>query len=518
MFVLTFLLIILHPPFSLSIVIRLDTTYQCINTMERSLQAESSPRVTTRFEYAEMPSLRQLLAPVLANGHHHHHLHSSVDPLATMANATPAFPHHLHGQSMFQFGVGGLTQQQQNQQSIQPSSTNSTNDSLQDASTSTENTSENTTTSEEDEDDTQMPPLESITTTTGRPVRSAAIAARAAMTASSPAAASATATAAAAAAVKPEESTSPRKRRAKRRGSETPPSSSPKRSRSSLKPAPNAKKDPDSPELASCAICMCEPDREDVSNIDGCAHLYCFSCIGKWSDTENSCPLCKSRFSRIARVHPQRKKKGGPSVHNVKRVKHQDQRSDVVSGAALENLLASIAQNGTIPGASVAGSRLGYIFARMGNGFPMHGVRTSRVTTTFSGFSLEDNLFDSEDEDEESYVNVPNFMNVIMRSTLASAMAGRHRGAGGVGGNGAGMNTSMHAGSHVNLNTLLSGMPNVAAAAAAAAAAAPARSHATNAAQAGAGTAAENPLEIGDDSEDDDDDDVVEVVQVSRRT
>jgi hypothetical protein len=449
--------------------------------MERSLQAESSPRVTTRFEYAEMPSLRQLLAPVLANGHNLH----SADPLATMANATTAFPHHLHGQSMFQFGVGGLTQ---HQQSIQPS----TNDSLQDASTTTENTSE------EDEDDPEMPPLESATT--GRPVRSAAIAARAAMTASSPAA-----TASATAAVKLEDSTSsPRKRRAKRRGSETPQSSSPKRSRSSLKPAPNAKKDPDSPEGASCAICMCEPDREDVSNIDGCAHMFCFSCIGKWSDTENSCPLCKSRFSRIARVHPQRKKKGGPSVHNVKRVKHQDQRSDVVSGAALENLLASIAQNGTIPGASVAGSRLGYIFARMGNGFPMHGVRTSRVTTTFSGFSLEDNLFDSDDEDEESYVNVPNFMNVIMRSTLASAMAGRHRG----GSNGPGMSTSNHGGTGpVNLGSLLrTEMPT-----------APARSHATNAAQAGAGTAAENPLEIGDDSEDDDDD-VVEVVQVSRRT
>jgi hypothetical protein len=459
--------------------------------MEPSLRAESSPRVTTRFEYAEMPSLRQLLAPVLANGHHLH----SADPLATMANATTAFPHHHHGQSLFQFGVG----LPQHQQSLQPSM--STSDSLQ-ASTATE-----TSTSEEDEDDPEMPALESVTT--GRPVRSAAIAARAAMTASSPAAASATA---AATAAKPEELSSPRKRRAKRRGSDTPQSSSPKRARSSLKPPPNAKKDPDAPELASCAICMCEPDREDISNIDGCAHLFCFSCIGKWSDTENSCPLCKSRFSRIARVHPQRKKKGGPSVHNVKRVKHQDQRSDVVSGAALENLLASIAQNGTLPGASVAGSRLGYIFARMGNGFPMHGVRTSRVTTTFSGFSLEDNLFESDDEDDESYVNVPNFMNVIMRSTLASAMASRHRG---------GMNLGVGPTSTSNHGV----SPNEAhqqMLRASRMAAAPARSHATNAAQVGAGSAADNALEIGDDSEPDndgdDDDDVVEVVQVSRRT
>lgn len=416
-----------------------------------------------------MPSLRQLLAPVLANGHHLH----SGDPLA---NATTA---SIHNQSMFQFGVG---MPRQLHHSMHPS----TSDSFQETSTTTESTCE------EDEDDPEMPPLES--STTGRLVRSAAIAARVAMTASSPAAASATA------AVKPEDSTTPRKLRAKRRGSETPQSSSPKRSRSSLKPPPNAKKDHYSPEMVSCAICMCEPDREDVSNIDGCAHLFCFSCIGKWSDTENSCPLCKSRFSRIARVHPQRKKKGGPSVHNVKRVKHQDQRSDVVSGAALENLLASIAQNGTLPGASVAGSRLGYIFARMGNGFPMHGVRTSRVTTTFSGFSLEDNLFESDDEDDESYVNVPNFMNVIMRSTLASAMTGRHRS-----NNNTGMSTSNHGMPNLN-RALRTGMT----------AAAPARSHATNAATMGAGSAAENPLEIGDDS--DADDDVVEVVQVSRRT
>jgi hypothetical protein len=407
-----------------------------------------------------MPSLRQLLAPVLANGHHMH----GTDPL-TMANATIAdsglrFPQQPFGQSLFQFGVA------QHHQSLQPSGSTTTSE-------------------EEEEDDPEMPPLESITT--GRPVRSAALAARAAMTGSSPAAASAVASA------KPEELTTPRKRRAKRRGSESSPRS-PKRARSSLKPPPNAKKDPDSPETASCAICMCEPDREDISNIDGCAHLFCFSCIGKWADTENSCPLCKSRFSRIARVHPQRKKKGGPSIHNVKRVKHQDQRSDVVSGAALENLLASIAQNGTLPGAS-AGSRLGYIFARMGNGFPLHGVRTSRVTTTFSGFSLEDNLFESDDEDDESYVAVPNFMNVIMRSSLATTMASRHRGS-----------INMSAGSPFNHiisdHTLRAAM-------------APARSHATNSAQVGAGTAAENPLEIGDDSEDDD---VVEVVQVSRRT
>jgi hypothetical protein len=394
--------------------------------MDFSLTTGLSPSTTsTRFEYTEIPSLRQLLAPVLANGH------LNTDPLLAMGSTT-AHP-------MFQLGM------------TQPHEPQSVDED------------------EDEEEDSDMPRLEPITT---RPVRTAALAARAAMTGDSPAASSA-----AVAAVNSEEKT-PRKRRAKRLGTDTPPRSSPKRARTLLKPPPNAKTAPESPagEAVSCAVCMCEPDKNDISNIDGCAHLFCFGCIGKWSDTENTCPLCKSRFSRISRVIPQRKKKGGPSVQNVKRVKHQDQRTDVVSGAALEHLLASIAASGTLPGASVAGSRLGYIFARMGNGFPMHGVRTSaRVTTTFSGFSLEDSLFDSDEEDDESYAAaVPNFMNVIMRSTIASAMANRHRTA-----------------------RAPVAMP-------------PARSHATNATQVGAGSAADNALEIEDS---DDDDDVVEVVQ-----
>jgi hypothetical protein len=393
--------------------------------MELSLTTGSSPHVTTtRFEYTEIPSLRQLLAPVLANGQ------LSTDPLLTTIGNTTDHP-------MFQLGMTQPPQQSPACEDVEVV-------------------------------DSGMPCLEPIPT---RPDLYAALA-EAALTVASPAASSA-----AVAAVNSEEKT-PRKRRAKRLGTDTPPRSSPKRARTLLKPPPNAKTAPESPagEAVSCAVCMCEPDKNDISNIDGCAHLFCFGCIGKWSDTENTCPLCKSRFSRISRVIPQRKKKGGPSVQNVKRVKHQDQRTDVVSGAALEHLLASIAASGTLPGASVAGSRLGYIFARMGNGFPMHGVRTSaRVTTTFSGFSLEDSLFDSDEEDDESYAAaVPNFMNVIMRSTIASAMANRHRTA-----------------------RAPVAMP-------------PARSHATNATQVGAGSAADNALEIEDS---DDDDDVVEVVQ-----
>ena len=421
----------------------------------------SSPRVTTRFEVAQVPSLRQLLAPALSNGlldtdslqlaaaTGSNHLQSHRSPSLAHINAAHMPPFH---------------------RTALPSSSSGT-------------------THADSSDDSQMPPLIPHSSSPARrPVRSAARAARAAMAAAAPPHATA--------AAKPD--ASPKNRHAKRRASDVGNSSSSpshnKRTRSCLKPPPNAKKDPDDNHDASCAICMCEPDHEDVSNIDGCSHLFCFECIGKWADTENTCPLCKTRFCKITRVNPTRKKKSGPTASNVKRVKHQDQRSDVVSGAALENLLASIAASGTLPG--MAGSRLGYFFASMGNHHGvMHGVRTSaRVTTTFS---LEDTLFDNseDDEDDESFVPVPNFMNVIMRSTMASHMQ-HHQGSGGFG-----------------LSPPF--LPPFAMAAAT-------RSYASNAATAGAGTAAENPLEIDDSDDDenenaDDDDDDVQVVQVTRR-
>jgi len=46
-----------------------------------------------------------------------------------------------------------------------------------------------------------------------------------------------------------------------------------------------------------CAICMCS--LENKSQIKECHHLFCFSCIWKWSETKRSCPLCKSEFSTL---------------------------------------------------------------------------------------------------------------------------------------------------------------------------------------------------------------------------
>ena len=91
-------------------------------------------------------------------------------------------------------------------------------------------------------------------------------------------------------------------------------------------------------DAGSCCICMCDPDEGERSSIDGCDHIFCFECIEKWSERENSCPLCKIRFNRITRVDKTKKKKG---QKGTKKVKQRDQRADLSAGNALEGLLGT---------------------------------------------------------------------------------------------------------------------------------------------------------------------------------
>ena len=87
--------------------------------------------------------------------------------------------------------------------------------------------------------------------------------------------------------------------------------------------------------VVNCCICMCDVEPKELAMINGCDHQFCFSCIEKWSERENKCPLCKARFTKIDRIHKKRKK----GTKNTKKVKQKDQRSDLASGAALEGLL-----------------------------------------------------------------------------------------------------------------------------------------------------------------------------------
>eukprot|EP00439_Symbiodinium_sp_Y106_P046524 s623_g5.t3 len=50
-----------------------------------------------------------------------------------------------------------------------------------------------------------------------------------------------------------------------------------------------------------CGACLLpiEPDSQ-LGAIDNCTHLFHHSCVEKWSQTENSCPQCKTRFFWLA--------------------------------------------------------------------------------------------------------------------------------------------------------------------------------------------------------------------------
>jgi len=54
-----------------------------------------------------------------------------------------------------------------------------------------------------------------------------------------------------------------------------------------------------------CCICLDIPALPELSSLNGCGHTFCFDCIEKWAERENTCPLCKVRFTKINRVHKQ---------------------------------------------------------------------------------------------------------------------------------------------------------------------------------------------------------------------
>jgi hypothetical protein len=80
------------------------------------------------------------------------------------------------------------------------------------------------------------------------------------------------------------------------------------RKRKAAAPAPKEPKktkkegEPLVPASGDCTICFDKYD-EDYGVL-GCAHTFCFKCIESWSQQENSCPLCKARFTFIDRITP----------------------------------------------------------------------------------------------------------------------------------------------------------------------------------------------------------------------
>jgi len=98
-------------------------------------------------------------------------------------------------------------------------------------------------------------------------------------------------------------------------------------------------------EAKKCCICLDVPNISEASSLNGCAHVFCFGCIEKWAERENSCPLCKNRFTKIERVTkpPAKKRKKGdpPRAKQTKKIQHRDQRTDFITANPLQSLFAS---------------------------------------------------------------------------------------------------------------------------------------------------------------------------------
>ena len=48
-----------------------------------------------------------------------------------------------------------------------------------------------------------------------------------------------------------------------------------------------------------CPICLEEIVTAEIATIYGCDHVFCLDCLTQWSETNNICPLCRTRFNTI---------------------------------------------------------------------------------------------------------------------------------------------------------------------------------------------------------------------------
>lgn len=48
-----------------------------------------------------------------------------------------------------------------------------------------------------------------------------------------------------------------------------------------------------------CCICISDIKKREEASLDGCTHKYCKGCITEWAKTENSCPQCRIKFTKI---------------------------------------------------------------------------------------------------------------------------------------------------------------------------------------------------------------------------
>mmetsp|Transcript_28857 Transcript_28857/g.40798 ORF Transcript_28857/g.40798 Transcript_28857/m.40798 type:complete len:380 (-) Transcript_28857:1295-2434(-) len=225
-----------------------------------------------------------------------------------------------------------------------------------------------------------------------------------------------------------------------------------------LKPAAKLpeQKDVDDDDDGNCIICLCDPDPEDLAKINGCDHQFCFDCIEQWSERENTCPLCKNRFTKIDRVNKSKTHKAEDvKKKNSKSVKTRDQRT-------MEGLRVLAGMHG-----------LGPVFIQDSIGYDQSGPQRIHHASNRRTIRYRTGRLDARRGFPRSQ-HLPSYQQIMFAVQIDGPIIGTFP----------------------------------------AMAAVPDRSHAVNGDDRTAGETAQNALEIADDSEDEDD--VIEVVDVRR--
>lgn len=76
-----------------------------------------------------------------------------------------------------------------------------------------------------------------------------------------------------------------------------------------------------------CSICLEKPS--PLANINKCTHIFCFDCILKWSKISNTCPMCKSKFTKIDYIKLDKNK--GKNVKEIVEIENVDQRQTLTT-------------------------------------------------------------------------------------------------------------------------------------------------------------------------------------------
>ena len=69
---------------------------------------------------------------------------------------------------------------------------------------------------------------------------------------------------------------------------------------------------------SGCVICFEDKDKRDMTKLPKCAHIFCISCVKKWTDRNPSCPICSKRVPRsYINKLPTRHKSADASAVNI---------------------------------------------------------------------------------------------------------------------------------------------------------------------------------------------------------